>query len=477
MHFSNEISTTSFSSSFSAADNIRVVASRVLTFIQNAPQYCFLMDLFSNGSVDRNDYPFFRFRINHCHVDFAFSVYHSVISAVLAYSPSTSLDYPFTHDIDVDLTLLYEHEFPSAPPHPINQKVSFTPVTAMPELVFDASSALCAELKVTSRVGHTFCALSLSDTAVTLAATLASCFALHSYIAHYGTSYLWPESETPLEAVTIGNVEKEAAKEEPTATAPVFHQLDSASFVNTALDALLVDLLSDSCVVLGRLLPAWLETALFTMPMLFSFATRKLYLYPRRIILTCSDCYAFDAYTSYTNLCDMCHPSLYALPVQPMVSIAFSFHPQLIRYTTLRQNPVYGLVEISSVFDNTTAMQVCDQHRTYIQVKFYGEDGVGNGPTNECLTLFFHEILRRSLHLWNESGETPYAVWSTARMLHYPPRGPEATGLEDLREDELNGVLLQCGKCAYLKGYSCPEHHCLLSADRERSGRRVCVEG
>lgn len=98
-------------------------------------------------------------------------------------------------------------------------------------------------------------------------------------------------------------------------------------------------------------------------------------------------------------------------------------------------------------------------------MKFFGEEGIGTGPTHEFLTLLCKEVQRRSLHLWNESTETPYPAKSVVRMLNYPARGPDTALLEPC-EDELNGAFLRCWKCACLMCFTCPEHHCLLSVDR-----------
>ena len=433
----------------------------MLDFLERTPRFHFLHDLIPQWMANRNDYPFFRFTFRSCRVDFAFSVYQSIISVVLRSTPTESLEFPFMHALAVDLTLLRQHEFPSAPLMLINRKAALTPITAMPALASDASDALARRLTAVKKARKRFCDMALSDAAVTLASTLSACLLLNRYVAFYGTFPLWDASEAATATTAATTTEN---------THTTLHPIDETTFVNPALDALLARLLRDSCVVLGRLLPPWLDTTLACLPALFSLSTRKHYLYPRRNILTCSECYCFNAYTSYTNLLERCHSSLYALSLQPMVVAASFSHAQLMRYTAIRQNPVFSLLYLSSVFDRSTETQVRDRNRADFQTKFYGEEGIGNGPTTECLTLFFHEMQRRSLHLWNEASQTPYAAQSTARMLNYPPRGPEATGLEDPREDEVNGVLLRCQKCACLEGYCCPEHHCLLSADRVRSG-------
>ena len=442
----------------------------MLDFLERTPRFHFLHDLIPQWMANRNDYPLFRFTFKGCPVDFAFSVYRSIMSVLLRFTPTESLEFPFSHDLAVDLTLLRMHEFPSAPLMLINRKAALTPITSMPALASDASHALARRLTAVKKARKRFCDMALSDAAVTLAGTLSACLALNRYLAFYGTFPVWDASE----ATTATTTTTAAAAATTTTTTPenthtTLHAIDETAFVNPALDALLARLLRDSCVVLGRLLPPWLDTTLTCLPALFSLSTRTHYLYPRRSILTCSDCYCFNAHTSYTNLFTTCHSSLYAQSLQPMVVTTSFSHAQLMRYTAIRQNPVFSLLYLSSVFDKSTETQVRDRNRADFQTKFYGEEGIGNGPTTECLTLFFHEVQRRSLHLWNEASQTPYAAQSTARMLNYPPRGPEATGLEDPREDAVNGVLLRCQKCACLEGCCCPEHHCLLSADRVRS--------
>ena len=67
--------------------------------------------------ANRNDYPFFRFTFKGCPVDFAFSVYRSIMSVLLRFTPTESLEFPFSHDLAVDLTLLRMHEFPLRASH------------------------------------------------------------------------------------------------------------------------------------------------------------------------------------------------------------------------------------------------------------------------------------------------------------------------------------------------------------------------
>ena len=113
--------------------------------------------------ANRNDYPFFRFTFKGCPVDFAFSVYRSIMSVLLRFTPTESLEFPFSHDLAVDLTLLRMHEFPSAPLMLINRKAALTPITSMPALASDASHALARRLAAVKKARKRFCDMALSD--------------------------------------------------------------------------------------------------------------------------------------------------------------------------------------------------------------------------------------------------------------------------------------------------------------------------
>lgn len=111
-------------------------------------------------------------------------------------------------------------------------------------------------------------------------------------------------------------------------------------------------------------------------------------------------------------------------------------------------------------------MQVWICYVSSIQVKFAQEEGIGQGPTNEFVTLFGDEIQRRELHLWRDETPTPCTFSTVVRLLNCPYRGPgEGVVLNECTED-ISGAILRCYSCACLNMWICPEHKCLLSVDR-----------
>lgn len=192
--------------------------------------------------ANRNDYPFFRFTFKGCPVDFAFSVYRSIMSVLLRFTPTESLEFPFSHDLAIDLTLLRMHEFPSAPLMLINRKAALTPITSMPALASDASHALARRLAAVKKARKRFCDMALSDAAVTLAGTLSACLVLNRYVAFYGTFPVWDASETVTTTTTAAAAATTTTTPENTHT--TLHAIDETAFVNPALDALLARLLA-----------------------------------------------------------------------------------------------------------------------------------------------------------------------------------------------------------------------------------------
>ena len=269
IHLSNEIAFDSASGVFNGADNVCSVNEALFRFFSEHPKYSFVSHLAVNCHSFESALPFLKFTVDGITADFSYSVYSGVIQALLKSNPEAELGAPFASEVCVDVTVLQENEFTQSPVNAtiVNRSVDLTPISAIPELVGDKSARVVDALRIPSELVERVTNAGLCEEAVVVLEAIRVVLSLNRIVA-CDVPYLW------------GGFPFSASAVPSTSTSPStsLTTLPSTTLVNYNLNALFAELLHHSCIVIGRLLPSWLEAIFFFTPQLFSFATRKLFL-------------------------------------------------------------------------------------------------------------------------------------------------------------------------------------------------------
>ena len=304
IHLSNEIAFDSASGVFNGADNVCSINDALFRFFSDHPKYSFVSHLAVNCHSFESSLPFLKFTIDGITADFSYSVYSGVIQALLKNNPEVELGAPFASEVCVDVTVLQENEFTQSPVNAtiVNRNVDLTPISAIPELVGDKSARVVDALRIPSELVERVTNAGLCEEAVVVLEAIHVVLSLNRIVA-CDASYLWggfpfsastspstltspsnstspsistspPNSTLPSNSTTSPS--NSTSPSTPTITTTT---LPSTTLVNYNLNALFAELLHHSYIVIGKLLPSWLEAIFFFTPQLFSFATRKLFLF------------------------------------------------------------------------------------------------------------------------------------------------------------------------------------------------------
>ena len=245
-----------------------------------------------------------KFTVNGITADFSYSVYSGVIQALLKNNPEVELGAPFASEVCVDVTVLQENEFTQSPVNAtiVNRNVDLTPISAIPELVGDQSARVVDALRIPSELVERVTNAGLCEEAVVVLEAIHVVLSLNRIVA-CDASYLWGGFPFSASAVSFNSTSPSTSTSPPNSTLPststtspststsppnstspststtTTTTIPSTTLVNYNLNALFAELLHHSCIVIGKLLPSWLEAIFFFTPQLFSFATRKLFLF------------------------------------------------------------------------------------------------------------------------------------------------------------------------------------------------------
>ena len=291
IHLSNEIAYDSASGVFNGADNVCSINDALFRFFSDHPKYSFVSHLAVNCHSFESALPFLKFTVNGITADFSYSVYSGVIQALLKNNPEVELGAPFASEVCVDVTVLQENEFTQSPVNAtiVNRNVDLTPISAIPELVGDKSARVVDALRIPSELVERVTNAGLCEEAVVVLEAIHVVLSLNRIVA-CDASYLWggfpfsastsPSTLTsPSTSTSPSNSTSPSTSAVPSTSTTTTTTLPSTTLVNYNLNALFAELLHHSCIVIGKLLPSWLEAIFFFTPQLFSFATRKLFLF------------------------------------------------------------------------------------------------------------------------------------------------------------------------------------------------------
>ena len=291
IHLSNEIAFDSASGVFNGADNVCSINDALFRFFSEHPKYSFVSHLAVNCHSFESSLPFLKFTVNGITADFSYSVYSGVIQALLKNNPEVELGAPFASEVCVDVTVLQENEFTQSPVNAtiVNRNVDLTPISAIPELVGDKSARVVDALRIPSELVERVTNAGLCEEAVVVLEAIHTLLSLNRIVA-CDASYLWGgfpfsasavsfNSTSPSTSTSTTSPSTSTTTLPSTSTSPSNSTLPSTTLVNYNLNALFAELLHHSCIVIGKLLPSWLEAIFFFTPQLFSFATRRLFLF------------------------------------------------------------------------------------------------------------------------------------------------------------------------------------------------------
>ena len=288
IHLSNEIAFDSASGVFNGADNVCSVNDALFRFFSEHPKYSFVSHLAVNCHSFESSLPFLKFTVDGITADFSYSVYSGVIQALLKNNPKVELGAPFASEMCVDVTVLQENEFTQSPVNAtiVNRNVDLTPISAIPELVGDKSARVVDALRIPSELVERATNAGLCEKAVVVLEAIHVVLSLNRIVA-CDASYLWGGFPFSASAVSFNSTSPSTSTSTtspstsavPSTSTTTTTTLPSTTLVNYNLNALFAELLHHSCIVIGKLLPSWLEAIFFFTPQLFSFATRKLFLF------------------------------------------------------------------------------------------------------------------------------------------------------------------------------------------------------
>lgn len=192
---------------------------------------------------------------------FNYCAYRTAYDLLKKKNPDVQLTSPYEKVIPIKFYCLHTEEMHVEPvAHSVNKVVDITPITDIPELnqsstlffltsLFDFEDQLPNDLSI-----------DIPNHSIQLLHLLHLLMQLNLILMNYSCSNIFSLSrESPFDLLAITPVEESA-------------------FVNIQLSAYLNELLQNSCVVVGKLVPEWINYVLNITPFSFSFVDRISYL-------------------------------------------------------------------------------------------------------------------------------------------------------------------------------------------------------
>ncbi|KAK8807211.1 hypothetical protein WA158_003970 [Blastocystis sp. Blastoise] len=238
-------------------------------------------------------------------------------------------------------------------------------------------------------------------------------YIFNKYISEYGMYELWDSQDILL--------------------LPSSLSIPESSFISPSVNGVLVKQLKDTIIILAHAYPSWLQYLLNHYGFMFNFFDKQNYFY----------------YTAFYTL-----SLIRRLKDNNMISRKIPSINSTIRFVVQRYHAIMDMTYLGNVVGS----------RFDIQIQFFNEEGVGQGPTREFVSLVTKEIQRQELGIWRNS---EHFIYSSARMMNYPVFGP-GEDEEDLTvlEHSICGVYTRCSDCLRINMYACPEHKSLLKHNR-----------
>lgn len=190
-------------------------------------------------------------------MEFDYCLYKTIIMAMLAENPRTTLIEPFKGIVTLDVVVLQPNEIGEIPmvSRLVNQTVDTTPIEKMEELSQIPSLFYLSDLGGYSTRKEKGEKSGINPESLILLEFLRFLCSINHYLEEY-LPFLVASSLTPF--LTDYKVQS----------------VSTDLFLNRSLTHTLHNLLQNSCVVMGRLLPEWLYCMVDYVPQLFSLKDR-----------------------------------------------------------------------------------------------------------------------------------------------------------------------------------------------------------
>lgn len=228
-------------------------------------------------------YDLFKYYCNDYLMDIDYCLYKAFYQA-MSHNQAIQLTDLFDKRLELDVVILQRNEIGEIEQcsRSVNREADVTPIDKINELSSSPSTYFLNEF--TSSKIQEVLPFSLSKDCMTLLEFQHLLIKMNCLLQEYNLSFFGID---------------------PLAEELIPQSVNEEIFVNSSLTFLLHQLLQNSCVVLGQLVPDWLHALVIYTPQLFSFQDRVSFMFLSFIhLFTYRNSYAFDPMTSYMALYD-----------------------------------------------------------------------------------------------------------------------------------------------------------------------------